>query len=417
MHYHHSLMGLVLAVCVLIFGGRSVGQESVRPSQSGLTASELRKPVATPQNYNLKLGPVIFDAGASVGFEYTDNVGISERDRESDFSFRPQVNLGLYWQATRYNTLRLTIGLGYAKYFNTSEADSTAILVDPGSEIAFDIYIANWRVSLHNRLAVLQNPVDDLALSNVARYDRIQNSIGITAVGDYNDLKVVLGYDFFNLWSMSDKFDFIDRAEHQVFGAVSLDVSPSHRVGFDLSTSIFDYDQGYNNDGHTFSGGPFWEMTLSNYLKVRLAGGGQFMLFGSGGDSGDNEDLKSWYFNAAISHRMNAYWTHSLAFGREGRLGLAVNYQIYDYIRYMTIWRINSKLSLSIEGFAEWADESETELGSEDSWRWGIALGTAWQINKRMNVGLGYRFTQKESDVEFRSYYQNTVTLTIGYDF
>ena len=113
MHHHIRVLGVALAVCVLVFVERAGGQESVRPSQSGLTATELRKPVATPQNYNLKLGPVIFDASAGVGFEYTDNVGISERDRKSDFSIRPQLNMGLYWQATRYNTLRLTVGFAF----------------------------------------------------------------------------------------------------------------------------------------------------------------------------------------------------------------------------------------------------------------------------------------------------------------
>src|SRR5258708_18094808 len=97
------------------------------------------------------------------------------------------------------NTLRFNIGIAYAKYTQHSNLDTRSILLDPGSQIAFDVYIGGvLKLTFHDRFAILQNPIDEPSLSNTARFDRFQNAAGLTALFDLNDLKIVLGYDHFD---------------------------------------------------------------------------------------------------------------------------------------------------------------------------------------------------------------------------
>jgi opacity protein-like surface antigen len=391
--------------------------ESIRPSATGAEASEGRKVISLPQNYNIKVGPVLMDMSAGFGVEFNDNVGISETDRQSDIVLRPQINWGNFWQVTKKNTLRLNLGLSYAKHLNDSSLDSSALLVDPGTALAFDVYVGPFRITVFDEFAVLQNPVDEIGLSNVAVFDRIQNAVGIQVLGDFNDVQVVVGYKHFNFWSLNDDYSFLDRSEEQFYGSVSFRLSAEHMVGVDASTGAFSYDEDFNNNGLSISAGAFWEMVLSNYLQLRLAAGWQGMPFDSGGGNGDSTDYGGWYANATVSNRLNAYWTHSLAAGHEGRLGLTVNFYEFDYVRYSAAWRMNSRMVLGMDAFFESANESGSGLTSENSTRWGVGIGTSYQLNPRMSATLRYDFARKDSDVEFRSYYQNRVLIGITYDF
>jgi len=419
-NYFNLKRGPVYAVALGFFGvlaGQGLlAQESIRPSSTGDMAAEARREVVLPTNYNIKAGPLLLDLTGRLEIEANDNVGLSETDREFDVIVRPEIRFNSFWQITRFNTLELSIGLGFAKYLLNTSADTSGVLVDPGTQISFDFYVGNWRINLHDRFAVLQNPIDEIGLSGVANFDRIQNAIGVQAVGDYNDMMVVLGYDHYNFWSLSGEFEYLDRAEEQVYASVSFDVSSAHRVGVDLHGSFVNYDQDFNNDGTTYGAGVFWEVTLSNYIKMRIAGGYQGMSFDGGGANGDSGDYNGYYANFMISQRLNAYWTHALTAGHEARLGLSVNYDEFDYARYNATWAFSSKFSLGMNAFVENSNES-TGFASESSFRLGGGFSFGYQINRRTALTFAYQYVNKDSDEEFRSYYQNRAVIGISYDF
>ncbi|MDR3404550.1 MAG: outer membrane beta-barrel protein [Chthoniobacter sp.] len=396
------------------------GQESIRPSYAGSLSSEARKPAANTAGAFLKAGPVDFSASASVSLEYNDNIGLAEKDRQSDLIIRPEIEIDSTWHVTALNTLRFNIGIAYAKYTQHGDLDTRSLLLDPGSQISFDVFIGGvLKLTFHDRFAILQNPIDEPTLSNTARFDRFQNAAGLTALFDFNDLKIVLGYDHFNYSSLSNDFDFLDRREEQFSASASLQLSDAVIVGVDGSAGIFKYRTGFNNDGTTWSAGPFVEATLSNYTTLRLSGGYQAMNFDQGGLSGDTTNSGGWYGSVTVAQRLNQYWSHSLSAGHESRLGLEVNFFEYTYARYLAQWQINPRLSASIDVFAESANESGTVAAqnSEDSFRWGGGVTLAWRLGNKLTVDLGYGYVNKNSDLLLRDYYQNVGTLAVKYDF
>lgn len=396
-----------------------MAQESIRPSNTGSQASEARRPTENTGNYFLKAGPVNFSASASLGVEYNDNIGLSENHRESDLILRPTVEIDSAWQVTSLNTLRFNIGIGYSAYTQHSDLDTRSILLDPGSQIAFDVYVGGvLKLTFHDRFAILQNPIDEPNLSNTARFDRFQNSAGVTALLDFNDLKIVFGYDHFTYYAFSNEFDFLDRNEEQFFASASLQLNDAVVVGLDGNMAITDYRTDFNNDGTIWGVGPFVEATLSNYTTLRLAGGYQGMTFDRNGTSGDTTDYSGWYANVTVAQRLNQYWSHSLSAGHEARLGLEVNFSEYTYARYLAQWQINPRLNASIEGFIETANESGTAAqNSENAYRWGGGVTLGWRLGSKLSANLGYHYVRKNSDLPLRDYYQNIGTLALRYDF
>lgn len=379
----------------------------------------MRKASTLPLKYNMKLGPATFDASLGLEVEFNDNVGISENNRESDLIFRPTLKIDSMWRLSRLNTLRFGIGIGYAAYAEHSDLNTRSLLLDPGSEISFDIYIGDFlRLNIHDRFAIVQNPVDEINLSNTARFDRWQNAAGVTAFWDLNDLQLVLGYDHFDYRTFDEKFDFLDRREEQIFGSAALLLSDALTAGFDASAAFVSYLTDYNNDGFTWTAGPFVEAMLSPYTRLRVAAGYQGMNFDGNGTSGDSTDYNGWYANAAIAQRLNQYWSHTFSIGHESRLGLSVNFAEYSFARYVADWRLNPRTNAVFEAFVEDANESgDGELLSEHAFRWGAGISLSRRLGDHLGISLRYRFVDKDSDLPLRSYYQNIGLLNVMWDF
>jgi len=293
------------------------------------------------------------------------------------------------------------------------------VLLDPGSQLAFDVYVGGvLRLNIHDRFAIVQNPVDEPTLSNTARFDRFQNSAGVTAFVDLNDLQLVFGYDHFNYTTFTSDFDFLDRNEEQFFGSAGLRFSDALTAGLEGSYALVNYHQNFNNDGDTWTLGPFVDASLSSFTKLRLGAGYQSMAFDGNGENGDHSEYSGWYANLSVAQRLNQYWSHSLSVGHEGRLGLEVNYSEYTFARYVADWRMNTKLNFGFEGFVENADESGGKAqDSENAFRWGAGASLSWKLGAKTSLAFHYRYVNKDSDLALRSYYQNVGILSLRYDF
>ena len=400
-------------------GSFAVAQETIRPSNTGAEAAAARDQVTLPQHYNLKIGPVTVETSASVGVEFNDNINLSENHRESDVIFRPEVRFGTEWRMSTLNTFRVAFGVGLAEYASHSDQNSRSILIDPGSEIGFDIFLGDIvRLNFHDRLSIVQNPIDEPTLSNVARFDRLQNSVGVTATVDLNQLKFVFGYDHFDYRSFNSEFDYLDHREEQFFASAGLRINDALVTGLDGSFALINYLKSFNNDGVQWSAGPFVEATLSPYVKLRLTAGAQGMSFDNNGTSGDTSDYDGWFGSLTAAQRLNQYWSHSLTVGHEAQLGLSTNFVDYTFARYVADWRMNSHIHFGIEGFVEDANESGgSAQNSEHSFRWGTGLAIGWIVNPKLTLALQYRYVNKDSDLVLRSYYQNSAILTVSYTF
>ncbi len=420
-------MCLALILPSLLIASAIFAQDAIRPSLAGEAAAEARRQSLDRIPYNMLIGPVRFRFSATMGVEYNDNINISETNEQEDFIFRPQVNLDALWPITQLNTLRFDIGLGYAFYADHSENNTNGILLAPGSQIAFDVFVSDFRINFHDRFSLEQDPIGEPELSGVSDYGRFQNTAGVSVLWDLNKAVVTVGYDHYNFVATNDDFDYLDRNAESLTASVSVAATSTTGVGVEGSYVFNSYDQDVLNDSDTFSGGAFVETQLTNYLKLRVAGGYQNISFDSdtvtlgfanGGVAffNDSRTLDDYYVNALLSHRINNAITHRLSVGHESQLGVNSNYITLNYVRHTATWNLINHTLLSTEFFFEDANDSGGFV-DEHLQRYGGAFTVGYQLTKHVTLGARYQYTRKDSDVPFRDYTQNRVSIDGTYSF
>jgi len=363
-----------------------------------------------------------------MGLEYNDNINIAEENTQSDFIFRPQVNLNAIWPVTQLNTLRLDIGLGYAFYAEHSRNNTNGLLLTPGSQLSFDLFVGDFRINFHDRFSLEQDPIGEPQLSGVVDYGRFQNTAGVSVLWDLNKAVATFGYDHYTFIATNDDFDYLDRNAEILTGTVSFAVSTTTGAGLEASYVFNAYDQNVLNDSNTFSIGAFVETQLSSYIKLRVAAGyqkiafdGDTVAFGPIADGSfiffsDSSDLDDFYVNALVSHRVNPALTHSIALGHESQLGVNSNYIKLNYVRHTATWNVINQTLLSTEFFYEDAEDSGGFI-DEHFQRYGGAVTIGYQLTPHVTIGGRYQYTQKDSNVDLRSYVQNRISVDVTYSF
>ena len=138
--------------------------------------------------------------------EYNDNIRYSENNEQDDFIISPALSLDAIWPVTQLNTLRLDLGISYAFYLDHPHDDTNGILIAPKSQIAFDIFVGDFRINIHDRMQLQQDPIAEGALSNVANYGRFENTAGVSVLWDLNKILLQVGYDHYNFISTTSAF-------------------------------------------------------------------------------------------------------------------------------------------------------------------------------------------------------------------
>ncbi len=371
---------------------------------------------------------------ATAGIEYNDNVNYAEVNEQSDFVFRPQVNFNVLWPVTQLNTLRLDLGIGYAFYLDHSEYNTNAILLQPNSQLSFDVFVSDFRINFHDRFSLEQDPIGEAGLSNVADYGRFQNTAGVSVLWDLNKAVVTFGYDHYNFIATTDDFDYLDRQAEILMGTISVAATSTTGVGVEGNYVFTRYDRDLLNDSDTFSLGAFVETQITGYLKLRIAGGyqnissdGNTVTFGPfppgflpGGaifqTFDDSSNLDDYYVNLLLSHRINASLTQRLSVGHESQLGVNSNYIKLNYVRHTATWNIINRTLLATEFFYEDGDDSGGFI-NEHLQRYGGALSLGYQLTTHVTLGARYQYTRKDSDVPLRDYKQNRVSIDGTYSF
>ena len=415
-------IALVFSLSLVCTASISLAQDAVRPSLAGEAASEARRQDVDRIPYNLLVGPIRFRVSATVGVEYNDNISYADVNEQDDFIIRPNVTIDAIWPVTQLNTLRLDLGIGYAFYLDHSENNTNGVLIAPNSQIAFDIFVGDFRINIHDRMSLQQDPIAEGALSNVADYGRFENTAGISVLWDLNQALVVVGYDHYNFVSTTNQFDYLDRNAEIVYGSVDFLLTPTIGLGPEANAVFTRYDQMVLNDNEDYSIGGFLEAQITNNLRVRVAGGYQWMDFDRntvvffGFIAPDRGRDRDYYANILIGHRLNAAIRQTLSAGHESQLGVNSNFIQLNYVRHTLTLNLIRGTLLSTEFFYEDADESGGFL-DEHFHRLGGAIALGYQLTRHVTLGVRYQYTTKDSDVPLRDYDQNRVSLDGTYSF
>jgi hypothetical protein len=355
---------------------------------------------------------------------------------QDDVIVTPNLSLDMIWPVTQLNTLRLDLGLGYSFYLDHSNYNTDTILIAPKSQIAFDIFVGDFRINIHDRMQLQQDPIQEGALSNVQDYGRFENTAGVSVLWDLNKLLLQAGYDHYNFVSTTSAFDYLDRNSEIVQGSAAFIVNPTITVGAEGNAVFTRFDQSVLNDSEDYSVGGFVELELTNNLKARAAGGYQwinfdqnFVTFSFGPFNimvPDHKDLQEYYVNGLIAHRINATLSQTVSAGHENQLGINSNYITLNYVRHTLTWNLIRNTLLSTEFFYEDAKESggfagifsPVPLGTPEHFhRIGGAITLGYQLTPHVTLGVRYQGTSKDSNLLLRDYNQNRVSVDGTYSF
>ena len=378
--------------------------------------------------YNFAIGPVQFGLAVGVGIEFNDNITLAENNRISDFIFRPSLDLHATWRISELNTIRLSVGASYAKYFDHSEFDSDSVLLSPNTELAFTFYLGAVKLTLRDRISYQEDSYNVPTISNTgAPYRRFENQIGLLLDWAIND-KVDLagGYDHYNLWTIGNDFSLQDRSIDTIFLKPSYQIVPGIKLGINGSYSFINFDSNDRPDGQGLLVGPFIEWQMSEYTNLYLEGGYQELTFNqlnlSSSDANavnnilyNNQDTSTYYIKFEINNKPSDIFDHRLSFSKTTEIGFSSNsYDLY-HVEYDANWKAFQHTEIGPVIFYEYYTTSG-DLG-ETAHRIGAGLGVRYHFSNSLTLGLDYRYIAKDSDLANSDYRQNLAFLSLYYKF
>jgi hypothetical protein len=383
------------------------------------------------KNYNIRIGQFDLAVAAGVGFEFNDNITLSENNRISDVIFRPQVDFEGAIRFSESSRLHLGVGIGYAKYFNNSEFDSKSPLISPNSSIIWTAEVGAFRFTLRERLSYQEDPFAQPTVSNVATFRRWENQAGIQVDWDANQYtKIAVGYDRYDLWARDEFYAATEQGINTIFLRPSYQITPTFTLGFNASVSFVDFRLNTRADSIVYLIGPYVRWRVSDYLDVYAEVGYQNTSFDglsifrsidslTGASLGDitvdGQDGNSIYARLEIAHRPTEFFRHKLAFSRTSEIGFLSNFYDLYHVEYNIDWAINEKTSLRPLFFYEYYEASG--LLPEKAHRFGTALGIYHVFSDSLTVGLDYRFLLRDSNLNQADFYQNLGLVSLYYKF
>lgn len=444
----------------------SGGVVPYRPGFGGRSPNGFRR-----APYNILLGPVSARFSAGLSASYMDNALMSDQNLRSsdDFTITPTVNTALEWQVTEMNGIRIDIGIGYQKHINLTELD--ALYVSPNSTIDWQFILGDVRLSLYNQTTSFSERPELTGNGSPASiaFRRIQNTTGLSAAWQVaQDLSVQGGYSYNLDRGIVSGFENLDRDNHSMSVAVYERLSPVWTVGVNGSFSKFTFNNGFQNNGMSYSGGVLGAWHPSKFINVSANVRYNITSFDSGGQISDASNFNGINFDISAFHRIHRDWSHNLSVGQGVNTGFGSNFTKQFTTSYGLFWTGIENLGVSLNASYIIAEESGTtqtiprELlrvldprdfdpsrpgmvdegggrlyyfpsgyvdrgaaagvvdfilpGRQTDW-FQISLGVTHAFGKKLSGGLTYTYAIRNSDVTLRNFSQNTVTLTLSYQF
>jgi hypothetical protein len=415
--------GSRLLLAVMGCGGMFAGAASygqVQNSLAGESAAEALKRSMAAGGYDLRYGPVRLKADATLGVNYTDNVFYSH-DAKDDVMINPEITLGALWPITQLNALKLSLDLSYEWYLKNHALNSDAPLINPGSELVFNLFVGDFRIRLHERFSYQESlfynslsgeNVQFFNFNNVGTFSRFDNETGFDVDWDLNKVVLSAGYNHENFISKTGSFDYLNRASEWFTASAAFSLGDQAQTGLEAQASLHSYDQEtILNDNWRTRVGPFIELKLREKVTLRAGGGYDTARYDAAALG--NSDYENYYCYGRIRQDTRLF-SHSLTGGREHLLGDNANNMTTTYARYS----ISSPAIAHLELEAHLSINVAEEFGGafdEKFTYYGAGFRAESQIQKHLRANLSYEFRQKESDLALRDFDRNRVTVSVTY--
>jgi len=394
-----------------------------RESLAGESAARRLSRSLTNEDYNIRIGQIRFQTQARLGAIYTDNVFLSGVNRKDDFILNPEVDLAALMPIGQFNSLRLSVGLGYEWFAKNHSLNGDAPLVNPDSELAFYLFVGDFRIKLHDKFTYQQtlaldeqvpNQVRLYNFTDVARFDRLDNFAGATVDWDLNKVILTASYDHENFKSTTQRFEYLDRASELFALTANYLLGDRTKAGLEGMGAYHNYDTETTlNDNWRGRIGPFAQVRLPKGMVFRAGGGYELARFDDTATAGN--EYNHWYAYGKLA-QVTKWFIHSLGAGHETLPGDNANNLRTTYVRYSITTDVLR--NTDIEGYLSANFSREFGGGYKEKfihYLAGCRLG--YQFAKYWRADLAYELLYKDSDISDQEFHRNRVSMDVTFKF
>lgn len=377
---------------------------------------EVRETVESGSAYNFKAGEFKVRLTPSCIVQWNDNVQLNENHPKSDLVFRPTLGLNAVYPISPNNVLHLNLNGGYQQYLRYDELSSW--YVQSGSEFAFDFFIKNVTVNLHEVPSYSLDAANQSAVADTGGFGTFKNTSGLSAALNLDSGRVAVGYDHLIVKSITDQFTSQDLSSELFNCLASARLGETLNSGVEATATFTKYDQKLLNDHSSYSAGFLSEWEPGNEFRIQPRVGFTVFQIDQTAQSIRTADLNSWYANLRISGRATETISYTLEAGHEIRTGLASDLIETWYFRPSLRWHIAQNVTLGSSVSYEHGQQGIGNIAGNqtESFDWvGLNGNASWRILERLSLGLDYRLVLRSSELSSRSYKQNIIGLVFTY--
>lgn len=411
---------LALLGCGGLFAGENGRAQSWGSLGSENAAEALARAIQN-EPYSQIYGPLRVRAGAGVSVNYTDNVLLqSTKGRHHD---RTPGFAGRFMAHQQTQHAQAVPGPVLPVVLKNPVLNADAPLVNPGSELAFNFFVGDFHIQVHERFSYQKSLFfNSIATENMPFYNvhdvglfsQLNNDAGVDVT--YNLHKAVLsaGYNHEDFDTSTSLFEYLNRASEQLTASASYALGDHLQTGLEARGSFNDYyRETILNDNWRARGGAFVDVTLWHGLSLRAGGGYDTADYDA--TALPNCDYASYYAYARIRQDTRLF-SHALDVGRDNVLGFNANNLRMAHARYSISSPIVSHVDLGAFASVN-AGEEYGGVYDERFTYYGAGFGVGYVLAKHWRTNLAYEFESKHSDLALESFQRNRVTLGIDWSF
>jgi len=410
-------------LAVLLLARPASAQEALQNSLTGQAVAKTRDQQMQNPDYTFKAGDFRMLVSPYLSAEWNDNVRLSQANRIDDYIITPGIGITSSYQLTQRNVLFLDISIGYERYLKHPDLSSLTLNSASRTGLSFDIGIKDVTLNLHDWISYSQDSAQSSAVANTANYGTFENTIGLSADWDLNQITLSAGYDHQTVLSTSGEFDQVDHSAELFYLRSGFQVHPEVTLGLEGTASFTRYHKDVLNNNDAYTVGPYVTFKPGNYFEVTARGGYSIYQFQQSSQFVRTSDQDSWYASLTVTHDILESLSYSLAVGHETQLGVESDLREDDYIRPNITWRFIKDWDFNTGLFYEHGKQGvgsvttgPGNLNQSYTYDWyGGSLILNHALTSRLSLGLSYRLTLRSSDQPSQTYTQNLVGLQLTY--
>jgi len=400
---------------------------STEPSTEEMT-TESEPNAPTPKRYNIPWGSG--GVNLSLGFRgvYVDNVFLTHTDTRDDYVLIPEFDVAAFFPIGQSNTVVVDVGIAYDYYTKNTSLNSSAPIINPNSELAFNIRSGDFTFRPSEKFSYQESPVYDYGgqffnVYNSGRFARYDNLVGLLVTWNQHDLVTSAGYFHENLWANGSTYNYIDHSSELFNADAILAVNPWLKTGVEGFGSINNFDNTPLYDTWRARVGPTFRIRPSRFITNRMGAGYEHIEYDSSeAPAFGLQPENTYYAYGSIEHQINQFMSHTLEASHDNQLGFNAANLEGTHLSYYFTWYPRKRLTLSPRVSVSWYDESFGSSASatlyHETFTYILAgFSARYEFDKHWQTRLSWDYRVKDSEIVVDGYTQNQVALEILYRF